>query len=170
MPRKKKKSVKRKPHLKYLNKYKNNFVSPKKAFAVLFILTVIIVAAFIGLNFFYTGSQPTVNHAEPASQPSQKATDLNNIIEKKNSRQALTAEEQALLNKAIEEKAKEKTIEITNSAKTRSFNQDEVNYLLNPKTSAEKDLGINTGAAATAVKAKPLTPDEIDALLNPKKK
>ena len=162
---------------KYAFSIKFNFVSPKKALIILSIAAAIILSVFLGYYFFSGKNSPWSDSRAPESgtgkspdkiQPEKK--DLDEIIEKSNSGQPLTEEEESVLNEAINEKAAEKTGAVQEAAKDRSYTQEEVDTILNPGIEAMEDLGIkNPVNGSGAVPSEPVSQEEIDDILNPKK-
>ena len=83
-------------------------------------------------------------------------------IEKKKVGQELTEQEKTELDALIEEKVEEKREVIIEEAKDRPYAQDEVDFILSPKKSVEKELEIADEAKSSGRHA---SQEEIDAIL-----
>ncbi|MDD5071307.1 MAG: hypothetical protein PHQ42_01070 [Patescibacteria group bacterium] len=122
------------------------------------ILLVVVLAVAIVFGILYIK-----NRFSPKYQEEQ----IEDIIGKKKSQQELTEEEQKKLEAYIGQKVEEKRSELNKKTeeeiKNDGYSQDEVNFILDPQRTIEKELGI-----AEEKKGNQLTQEEIDAILNPK--
>ncbi|MFA4834128.1 MAG: hypothetical protein WC619_04775 [Patescibacteria group bacterium] len=128
---------------------------PKTAFKILLVIILIAVLVFGGL---YIKKKYDLKNEEGR---------IEDIITKKRGQQELSQEEQAKLEVYVNQKVEEKRGELNKKTdeeiKTEGYTQDEVNFILDPQRTIEKDLGI-----AEKRESSQMTQEEIDAILNPK--
>jgi ribosomal protein S13 len=121
------------------------------------ILLVIILAVAIVFGVLYVKNQ---------FSPKYQEEQIGDIIDKKKSQQELTEEELEKLEAYVDQKVVEKRNELKKKTeeeiKRDGYSQDEVNFILDPQRTIEKELGI-----AEEKESKQLTQEEIDAILNP---
>jgi len=128
---------------------------PKTALKILLVIILIVGLVFAGL---YIKKQYDLKKQEQQ---------IENIIDKKKSQQELSPEEQEKLKVYIDQKVEEKRGELNKKTdeeiKKEGYTQEEVNFILDPQRTVEKELGI-----AEEKESRQLTQEEIDAILNPK--
>jgi hypothetical protein len=152
-------------------------MSTKTAFLA---LTILFIAGLIGVGVLYSKKLAEDGKVRPASEKKAEVGSknnlekikedekLNSVIEKKKARQQLTPEEQAILDKIIADKTKQKAQQLKQEASSRSYTQDELNYIANPKKNIENELGIGSETSSTPT-GKPLTQDELLNMAGKKK-
>ena len=132
-------------------------MSPKTALKILLAIVIIIAILFLGL---YIKKQLDLK------REAREAMKIENIINKKKQQGELTAPEQEKLDAFIEEKVEVKRQELDEKTdeeiKSQGYTQEEVDFILDPKRTIEKELGIEEEG-----RSEPLTQEEIDAILNP---
>ncbi|MDD5291236.1 MAG: hypothetical protein PHZ04_03955 [Patescibacteria group bacterium] len=128
---------------------------PKTALKILLVIVLIAVLVFAGL---YIKKKYDLKNEESR---------IEDIISKKRGQQELSQEEQEKLNAYIDQKVEEKRSGLNEKTeeeiKTQGYTQDEVNFILDPQRTVEKELGIAEEKESTQ-----MTQEEIDAILNPK--
>ena len=129
---------------------------PKTALKILLVIILIVVLVFGGL---YIKKKYDLRNEEGR---------IEDIISKKKGQQELSQEEQAKLEAYVDQKVEEKRGELNKKTeeeiKTEGYTQTEVNFILDPQRTIEKDLGI-----AEEKEGSQMTQEEIDAILNPAK-
>lgn len=129
---------------------------PKTALKILLVIILIAAIIFAGL---YIKKRYDLRKEEGK---------IENIVNKKKGQQELSQEEQAKLEAYVDQKVEEKRGELNKKTedeiKKEGYTQDEVNFILDPQRSVEKELGI-----AEEKESSQMTQEEIDAILNPKK-
>lgn len=136
--------------------------------AILIILFIAIVG-FIIFTFFYFEKQYIIdlndidNNRQKAMEIS--LVELNDIIKKKNNGGELTDYEEKQLKLVVDEKILEKMQELRKipeeNIKKHGYTQNQVDFILNPNKTIEKELGIEYEEINN-----PLTEEEAGAILN----
>ena len=129
---------------------------PKTALKILLVIVLIAGLVFAGL---YIKKKYDLKREEGK---------IENIISKKRGQQELSQEEQAKLEAYVNQKVEEKRSELNEKTeeeiKKEGYTQAEVNFILDPQRSVEKELGIEEKKEGNQ-----MTQEEIDAILNPPK-
>lgn len=132
---------------------------PKTALKIL--LAVIAITAIIFAGVY-------IKNKFGISKEARDAQQMEDILNKEKQKQELTEEERLRLEAFVSQKVDEKRAELDQKTdeeiKTQGYNQDEVNFILNPEKTVEKELGIGE-----KVEVNQMTQEEIDAILNPVK-
>jgi len=132
-------------------------MNPKTALKILLIIIIVVAIIFAGVY---------IKNKFGLSKEARDAQRMEDILNKEKQKQGLTAEEQQKLDALVDQKVEEKRAELDKKTdeeiKSQGYTQDEVNFILNPEKTVEKDLGIGTKP-----ENKQMTQEEIDAILNP---
>jgi len=127
---------------------------PKTALKILLVVVLIAVLVFAGL---YIKKKYDLKKEEER---------IEDIISKKKGQQELSQEEQTKLEVYVNQKVGEKESELNEKTeeeiKKEGYTQDEVNFILDPQRTVEKELGIEEERESNQ-----MTQEEIDAILNP---
>ena len=127
---------------------------PKTALKILLVIVLIAVIVFAGL---YIKKKYDLKKEEGR---------IEDIINKKKGQQELSQEEQTKLEGYVNQKVGEKESELNEKTdeeiKTEGYTQDEVDFILDPQRTVEKELGIEEKKESSQ-----MTQKEIDAILNP---
>jgi len=127
---------------------------PKTALKILLVVVLIAVLVFAGL---YIKKKYDLKKEEER---------IEDIISKKKGQQELSQEEQTKLEVYVNQKVGEKESELNEKTdeeiKTEGYTQDEVDFILDPQRTVEKELGIEEKKESSQ-----MTQKEIDAILNP---
>ncbi len=127
---------------------------PKTALKILLVIVLITVIVFAGL---YIKKKYDLKKEEER---------IEDIISKKKGQQELSQEEQTKLEVYVNQKVGEKESELNEKTdeeiKKEGYTQDEVDFILNPQRTVEKELGIEEKKESSQ-----MTQEEIDAILNP---
>ena len=130
-------------------------MSPKKAILIIIIILVIIGGGVFSAFYLIEKKKNVAPAGENIQTAAEAAT-------------SSQAAREQLIEKKVEEKRK--VIEI--EAKDRAYTSEEINFILSPNKTIEKEMGPVTTTAATSATGTQnnlLTPTEIDDILNPKK-
>jgi len=129
-------------------------MNPKTALKILLVIILIAVLVFAGL---YIKKKYDLKKEEER---------IEDIINKKKGQQELSQEEQTKLEVYVNQKVGEKESELNEKTdeeiKTEGYTQDEVDFILDPQRTVEKELGIEEKKESSQ-----MTQKEIDAILNP---
>ena len=129
-------------------------MNPKTALKILLVVVLIAVLVFAGL---YIKKKYDLKKEEER---------IEDIINKKKGQQELSQEEQTKLEVYVNQKVGEKESELNEKTdeeiKTEGYTQDEVDFILDPQRTVEKELGIEEKKESSQ-----MTQKEIDAILNP---
>ena len=127
---------------------------PKTALKILLVVVLIAVLVFAGL---YIKKKYDLKKEEER---------IEDIISKKKGQQELSQEEQTKLEVYVNQKVGEKESKLNEKTeeeiKKEGYTQDEVNFILDPQRTVEKELGIEEERESNQ-----MTQEEIDAILNP---
>jgi len=129
---------------------------PKTALKILLVIILIVAIVFA---VFYIKKQFDLK---------KQGQQIEDIINKKKSQEELSQEEQEKLEVYIGQKVEEKRGELNKKTdeeiRAEGYTQAEVNFILDPQRTVEKELGIAEERESTQ-----MTQEEIDAILNPPK-
>lgn len=141
-------------------------MSPKKSLIILASIALILAAGYLYLSGRKNYQAP--NSPETVINSKQEAKTLDKIIEKKNDGNPLSENEEAVLDQAIDVKVQEKLNAVQAQAKSRSYTQDEIDVIMNPKKIIESEMGIMEAPESASKAVKPLNQEEINNIINPK--